>query len=81
VTQPGSFRDCVYFWNLRALRPLRFGNQPMLLFPAGQAQHWLHFPDQLAHVLERPDEFAPDVALCSFSVPEPELHQAFLVIR
>ena len=75
VTQPGSFRDCVYFWNLRALRPLRFGNQPMLLFPAGQAQHWLHFPDQLAHVLERPDEFAPDVALCSFSVPEPELHQ------
>jgi hypothetical protein len=75
VTQPASFRDCVYFWNLRALRPLRFGSLPMLLLPVGQVQHWLHFPDELAHVLERPEEFTPDVALCSFSVPEPELHQ------
>lgn len=75
VTQPGSFQDCVYFWNLRALRPLRLSSLPMLLLPVGQVQHWMHFPDELAHALERPDEFEPDAALCSFSVSEPELHQ------
>jgi hypothetical protein len=75
VTQPGSFQDCVYFWNLRALRPLRLGILPMLLLPVGQLQHWLHFSDELARVLERPDEFAPDVAMCSLSVLESELHQ------
>ena len=75
VTQPGSFQDCVFFWNLRALRPLRLDSLPMLLLPVGQVQHWLHFPNELAHVLERPEEFAPDVAVCGFSVPESELHQ------
>lgn len=74
VTQPGSFLDCVYFWNLRVLRPLRLASLPMLLLPAGRVQHWLHFPDMLAHVLQRPDEFAPDVALSSISVSESELH-------
>jgi len=75
VTESGSFRDCIYFWNMRALRPLRLGNVPMLLLPAGQVQHWLHFADELARVLERPAQFAPDVALCSFSIPEADLHQ------
>jgi hypothetical protein len=76
VTQPDSFNDCVYFWNLRALRPLRLGSQPVLLIPVGQVQHWLRFQEQLAFVLERPDEFAPDVALCSGSLAESDLHQA-----
>jgi hypothetical protein len=75
VTEPGSFRDCIYFWNMRALRPLRLGNVPMLLLPTGQVQNWLHFADELARVLERPDQFAPDAALCSFGVPEADLHQ------
>jgi len=75
VTEPGSFQDCIYFWNLRALRPLRLGNLPMILLPVGRVQHWLNFPGELAHVLERPDQFAPDVALCSFSVSEPELQE------
>lgn len=75
VSEPDSFKDCVFFWNLRALRPLRLGNVPMLLLPYGQVQHWMHFTDDLAHPLERPAEFAPDVALCSLSVAEPLLHE------
>jgi hypothetical protein len=75
VTEPDSFTDCIFFWNLRALQPLRFGTVPMLLLPYGQVQHWLHFPDDLAYPLERPAEFAPDVALCSLSVNEAQLHE------
>ena len=67
VTEPESFPDCVYFWNLRALRPLRFANIPMLIIPPGVIQHWLGFSDQLAYLLERPDQFAPDVVLRSAS--------------
>jgi len=47
----------------------------MLIIPSGVVQHWLEFPDQLAHVLERPDEFAPDVLLRSASVPEAVLDE------
>jgi hypothetical protein len=67
VTEPDSFSDCVYFWNLRALRSLRFSNVPMLIIPPGVIQNWLNFPSEFAHVLERPDEFAPDVVLRSAS--------------
>jgi len=58
VTEPGSIEDCLYFWNLRALRPLRLATVPMLLLPVDQVQHWLGFSDQLAHVLARPAQFA-----------------------
>jgi hypothetical protein len=75
VTEPDSFQDCVYFWNLRALRPLRLGSLPMLLLPAGQVQYWMGFPAEVGYVLERPAQFAPDVALCSDSVPEAGLHE------
>lgn len=78
VAEPGSFWDCVHFWNLRALRPLRIANVPMLIIPPGDVvQHWLNFPSQLARVLERPDEFAPDVVLrgASASVPESVLDE------
>jgi hypothetical protein len=75
ISEPDSFKDCVFFWNLRALRPLRLANVPMLLLPYGQVQHWMHFTDDLAYPLERPAEFTPDVALCSLSVAEPLLHE------
>jgi hypothetical protein len=67
VTEPGSFWDCIHFWNFRALRPLRFSNVPMLIIPPGVVQDWLNFSNQFARVLERPDEFAPDVVLRSAS--------------
>ena len=75
VTEPEYFRDCIAFWNLRALRPLRLGNVPMLLLPEGQVQYWLGFPNQLAFSLERPDDLVPDVALCSNSVSKAVLDE------
>jgi hypothetical protein len=39
----------------------------MLIIPPGVVQDWLNFPNQFARVLERPDEFAPDVVLRSAS--------------
>ena len=75
LTEPDSFQDCIHFWNMRALRPLRLGNVPMLPLPIGQVQHGLHFAGELARALERPDQFAPDVALCSFNIPKADLHQ------
>jgi hypothetical protein len=81
VTEPDSFADCISFWNLRALRPLRFTHVPMLLLPYGQVQHWLHFPEDLGYPLERPAEFVPDVALCSLSVAEPLLHETAELLR
>jgi hypothetical protein len=41
VTEPGSVQHCLFFWNLRALRPLRLGTVPMLLLPVDHAQHWI----------------------------------------
>jgi hypothetical protein len=73
VTEPGSFADCIFFWNLRALRPLRYGSLPMLLLPVGQVQYWLHFAAELGHVLERPGQFEPDVAVCSLAVSDADL--------
>ncbi|MGO8957280.1 MAG: hypothetical protein ACLQFR_07920 [Streptosporangiaceae bacterium] len=75
VTDTGSVEDCLFFWNLRALRPLRFQTVPMLLLPVDQVQHWLGFSDQLAHVLARPAQFAPDVVMRSISVPESKLDE------
>jgi hypothetical protein len=75
VAEPNSFEDCLHFWNLRALRPLRLGTAPMLLMPAGQVAHWLNFLAELGHVLERPDQFKPDVALLSMSLTETALRE------
>jgi hypothetical protein len=75
ITEPDSIADCVYFWNLRALRPLRFRTVPMILLPVGQVQHWIGFAGQLHRALERPEEFAPDVVVCSLSVEEDRLHK------
>jgi hypothetical protein len=73
TSQPDSSEDCLDFWNLRALRPLRLGSVPMLLIPAGQAQHWLGFPELMTYALERSSDVKPDVAMCSLSLPEAEL--------
>jgi hypothetical protein len=80
ITEPDSIADCAYFWNLRALRPLRFRAVPMILLPVGQARHWLGFADQVRSVLARPEEFAPDVIISSLSVGEDQLHEEAAVL-
>ena len=41
MTRRDNLRDCVFFWNLRALRSLRFFvRTPMLLLPQGLQVDW-----------------------------------------
>ena len=75
VTQPDSVEDCVYFWNLRALRSRRFRPAPMLLVPADQIFHWNGFGEILAGCLARPETVEPDVVLSSMSVEADQLDE------
>ena len=74
VVAGDELRDCCYFWNLRALRPLRMASAPMLLLPADDVEHWVGFDRVLVVLLTRPDEFSPDVVLQSLSADEAALH-------
>ena len=75
VTEPNSIEDCVYFWNLRALRSRRFRPAPMLLIPARATFHWTGFADAIAYRLARPTVIEPDVVLRSASVEPEELDE------
>lgn len=70
VTAPDAVRDCVAFWNLRAIRSLRFSYAPMVLLPDRDVEHWVHYRDQFQWVLARPADFAPDVLVVSAGVPK-----------
>jgi hypothetical protein len=54
VTDPDSFLDCINFWNLRALRPLRFASVPMLMIPGEDGNQPRRSP-ALIHTSRRPD--------------------------
>ncbi|MFD9040915.1 hypothetical protein [Streptomyces bottropensis] len=75
VTDPDDIEDCIAFWNARALRPVSHPGMPMLLLPTGEVQHWLGLAQQLAGMLARPAEFAPDVMVLSRNVPKKHLHE------
>jgi hypothetical protein len=74
VTAKDSTRDCLWFWNFRALQSRRIEPSPMLLLPVDDVRHWLNFPRDLHSLLSRPEEFSPDVSLMSMTVPEEVLH-------
>ena len=74
VTEPNDFIECLWFWNLRALRLRAMGGGPMLLLPADQVQHWLEFDRQVRDRLDRPDEFDPDVLMAGIRTPIDILH-------
>ena len=73
VTKPRILRECVHFWNLRALRSLGFARAPMALLATDSGIDWGQFGQHLVPHLRRPDEFEPDVVLCSLSVDETAL--------
>ena len=73
VTEPDSVEDCVYFWNLRALRSRHLRPAPMLLIPPREIFHWTGFADAVAGRLSRPEQVEPDVVLSSFSVGADQL--------
>lgn len=75
VTKPNGLHDCLSYWNLRALRPLRLEPVPMLLLPHRGPEHWLEFDQQVAGVLTRPVDVVPDVVLCSIGVSPERLDE------
>lgn len=79
VAREESFRDCVAYWNLRALRPLRIESVPMLLLPARSVEHWVGFAERLAELLKRLDQQAPDVFLVG-GVAEDRLHEVAAIL-
>jgi hypothetical protein len=74
ITKPNDLKDCIFFWNLRALRSLS-PQQPMLLLPDNEIEQWIGFERFVAASFTRPDEFAPDVILGSLGVKDSRLHQ------
>jgi hypothetical protein len=75
VTDGDDLADCLWFWNLRALRPLWFVTVPMVLLPVEAVENWLGYAQQFASVLRRPDGFSPDVIIGSHTLEENRLHQ------
>ncbi|MCW2902970.1 MAG: hypothetical protein JWO67_5235, partial [Streptosporangiaceae bacterium] len=71
----GDLADCLGFWNMRVLRPLRFGTVPMYLLPADQLKDWVGFRDEFARQLARPIEVTPDVLLTSATLDGDALHE------
>jgi hypothetical protein len=69
-----SFMDCLWFWNLRALRPDP-ENTPMYLVQADQFEGWLNYTDQLRDRLRRPDNVHPDVVIAGLKLPENTLRE------
>lgn len=70
VTKSDNLADCSYFWNLRAIAPHRFNPAIMLIVPHDDVVHWTEFPGQLNAILNRADEFSPDVLINSISIKE-----------
>jgi hypothetical protein len=70
VTTPNSVNDCLGFWNTRALAPLRFERQPVIILPHRDVKAWLDFDSVLAGLLHRAADIEPDVLVCSWSADE-----------
>ncbi len=73
VTQPDSLEDCLYYWNLRAIRSFRFSRAPMMLVPSGEHIDWVTVKRVLAGLLARPEALSPDVLIFSLSVEDDDL--------
>ncbi|PRY46551.1 hypothetical protein [Umezawaea tangerina] len=73
VTRPNGYLDCLWFWNLRALRPLRFDAGPMMILPVEGASGWAGFDREFSAQLLRRDDFSPDVIFMSINVTESKI--------
>ncbi|TDP96218.1 hypothetical protein [Labedaea rhizosphaerae] len=73
LVKDDDIRDCIYFWNIRALRPLRHDAVPMALCPLSDVTHWTEFGKMLAGALERPEGYSPDLIICSLTASEVDL--------
>jgi len=83
ATGKDQLEDCLFFWNLRALRPIRLGDMPMLILPADDIRHWVNFSNEFRSGLHRTGRFSPDVIIGSHSLDKPQLDEiaAFLALQ
>ncbi|GAA4746088.1 hypothetical protein GCM10023350_33530 [Nocardioides endophyticus] len=73
LTDPDSFEDAAAFWNIRALRQVRFPSR-MVLLPVRALTDWIGMEEILRDVVRRSQiGCAPDVVLCSSSIDEATL--------
>ena len=70
VARPDSLEDCLYYWNIRAIRSLRFSRAPMMLVPFDRNTDWDTLRRVLPGNLARPEALTPDVFLFSLSIEE-----------
>lgn len=80
VTRPNSLSDALWFWNLRALRSLRFDPVPMILVPDRGPEQWLGLRERTHDILARTIDVSPDVALCTLSAPDKRLEEIASVL-
>jgi hypothetical protein len=70
------FRDCVLFWNYRALRSINIEFLPMILVPEHDLVNWLQFDAQVLSLFQnRPNDFSPDAFFCSSRVSHERLRE------
>ncbi len=74
ITRSKGYRDCLHFWNIRALRPLAFERMTLILLPDDCVRAWVGFDEQFSSKLDRPDVVEPDVVLCSLGVEQSRLN-------
>jgi hypothetical protein len=71
-----QFRDCVIFWNCRALRLVRFDPMPMILVPEYDIENYLNIDHAICALFQnRPDDFSPDAFLASSRVSHERMGQ------
>lgn len=74
ITEPDSLIDCQTFWNLRALRCLRWPASPVYLLPERALSDWVGLEELLRQMVhERQFAGRPDVVINSLSVDDAQL--------
>ncbi len=73
VTTPNSLKDCIWFWNCRALGSLTFDPPSMHLVPYHDLHQWIGFGDKLLSTLARTVDIQPDAIVWSLSVDNDRL--------
>lgn len=71
-----QFKDCIIFWNCRALRLVRFDPMPMILLPEYDVENYLNIGPGVCSLFQnRPDEFSPDAFLASSRVSHERMEE------
>ena len=81
VAKLNGLLDCLYYWNLRALRSFRLRPAPMLLLPYRAELDWDQVSQRLIEKLQRPDEIEPDVVLGSLTIDNSGLQEIARKLR